>query len=354
MSRIKADFIVSTEAWQFDQPSSNEKDRWSYFTFGEKWRDARVYGKVKGKSGDKWIVLWSLDGSITHISSEILCLEKAIPSNQLQSTDITSCDESASDCEDPDYHPPAENHEDSVLSGGESDKNNCKYTLTEGEEVYLRLSNQTQVFKATFSYSKKGDTVHGRSVGEEKARFFIVKILKTCSKWTEFDSDVLCRGAAILWSLNHITRLQPAKNFSQLGTEARQPKVLVKRKRKRNPEKWRKNVKKSRLYEELRKYGSVAENDDGPLDNVKDSCKECRKECSTKFTEENRRAINVDFWNLKSITLQRLFITKFVKVKPKNRSRTRETTKSGRRRNRSFARCYTFAHPESGELVEVC
>ena len=71
----------------------------------------------------------------------------------------------------------------------------------EKEEVFLCLPYPTQVFKATFSYSEKDDAVHGQIVREEKARFYIAKVMKTCSKWEEFDSDVHRRGAAILQSL---------------------------------------------------------------------------------------------------------------------------------------------------------
>ena len=56
MPRIKINYLVSTEAWQFDAAKSFECDRWSYKIFGEKWRDARVHGKVVGKCGEKWKV----------------------------------------------------------------------------------------------------------------------------------------------------------------------------------------------------------------------------------------------------------------------------------------------------------
>ena len=74
---------MSTKAWQFDKKWVEKSQRWSYSLFGNKWGDAHVYDRVKGRSGENWIVLWSIDNNVTTISSEKLCLENKIP-NQLK------------------------------------------------------------------------------------------------------------------------------------------------------------------------------------------------------------------------------------------------------------------------------
>ena len=177
MSRIKIDSIVSTEAWQFDDHSSNEKDRWSFYTFGEKWKDARVYGKVKGRSGEKWIVWWTLDCNVTTISSDKLYLEKAIPPDQRKTVSNVSSDSEVSHSEDPDYEPPTERSSD--IEESFVMNHDTSNELTNGEEVYLCLENQSRIFRATYCESGINATVHGKSIDESQARFFIVKVLKS-------------------------------------------------------------------------------------------------------------------------------------------------------------------------------
>ena len=151
-----------------------------------------------------------------------------------------------------------------------------------------------------------------------------------------FDSDVHCIGAAILWNIAEIQRLIAAE-VGELGTEAQKLSGLSKRKRKRDPSKWIKNVKKLKLAGGERKYGAAIDDFDtaSPLGNISFSCN-CRMVCNEKFTNEERKIINADFWSLNDITAQRSFITKFVTVKPKQRSRKRLTAKTGKRREKNM------------------
>ena len=75
MPRIKVNSRVSTEAWRFDRNNVEEKNRWSYSMFGEKWRDGRVYGTVVSKEGEKWMVKWDLDSDESALESEMLYKE---------------------------------------------------------------------------------------------------------------------------------------------------------------------------------------------------------------------------------------------------------------------------------------
>lgn len=75
MKRIRIGSRVSTEAWRFDNAKClRAEDRWSFSKFGEKWPDARVFGTVTGRSGQKFDVKWDIDGET--IAFEIDCLFK--------------------------------------------------------------------------------------------------------------------------------------------------------------------------------------------------------------------------------------------------------------------------------------
>ena len=65
---------VSTEAWRFDDRHDEDCDRWSYKKYGEEWKTARVFGKVVGKVGQKWLVEWE-DNQQTTVESSTLQLE---------------------------------------------------------------------------------------------------------------------------------------------------------------------------------------------------------------------------------------------------------------------------------------
>ena len=73
MNRITINSRVSTEGWRFDTDTSDD-ERLSYLIFGENWRDSRLNGTVKARSGgDKRLVEWDIDKTKTEISTEYLC-----------------------------------------------------------------------------------------------------------------------------------------------------------------------------------------------------------------------------------------------------------------------------------------
>jgi len=53
--------------------------------------------------------------------------------------------------------------------------------FSERQEVYLCLDG-TPVFKVTFSKSNLQQTVHGQPVSLSEGRFFIVRLMKGCSR----------------------------------------------------------------------------------------------------------------------------------------------------------------------------
>jgi len=78
-----------------------------------------------------------------------------------------------SDDGDVDYDPAKEQ---SVCSSTDED---CYFS--ERQEVYLCLDG-TPVFKVTFSKSNLQQTVHGQPVSLSEGRFFIVRLMKGCSR----------------------------------------------------------------------------------------------------------------------------------------------------------------------------
>ena len=75
---------VSTEAWRFDNRHDEDCDRCSYKKCGEEWKTARVFGKVVGKVGQKWLVEWK-DNQQTTVESSTLQLENQdAEDNELQ------------------------------------------------------------------------------------------------------------------------------------------------------------------------------------------------------------------------------------------------------------------------------
>ena len=49
-------FLVSTEAWQFDNQTFSIKSAGLNYCFGEKWRQVKVCGTVVGQAGQKFKV----------------------------------------------------------------------------------------------------------------------------------------------------------------------------------------------------------------------------------------------------------------------------------------------------------
>ena len=121
--------------------------------------------------------------------------------------------------------------------------------LSESEEVYLCLKDGSKIFKGTFSKIVGGDTVHGRVLNEDEGRFFIVRILKDCSAWREFDTDIHCAGASVSWNLKHIVQ-STAVQFSEL-TEARSPRLLQLQKQRKNPTKWEKKCEEAEVGDRI-------------------------------------------------------------------------------------------------------
>nr|CAI5833322.1 unnamed protein product [Callosobruchus analis] len=93
------------------------------------------------------------------------------------------------------------------------------------------------------------------------------------------------------------------------------------RKRLRNPSKWRRNEIK-RLRNLGQKYKDWKGNVH-PKRQLKSACTSCRHKCNDKFSEEERKQIFENYWQLEDVNRQRDFITKQVDMTEKARTRLR-------------------------------
>lgn len=88
-------------------------------------------------------------------------------------------------------------------------------------------------------------------------------------------------------------------------------KQLSSRKRKRNPEKWKKNIRKSKKTQG-QEYFSVSGKVQAAKSVKPHSCGNCKFKCGEKFTEEERQLIFEFYYNLNNYERQRQFICEMV------------------------------------------
>lgn len=225
---------------------------------------------------------------------------------------------------------------------------NLSKDLLDGEELYL-LKGDSEIFKAKYQETQLGESVHGKVLQLGEGRFFILKVLRGAIKWGEFDPDVMCNGAAIIWRKSEIKRRLLKKD--EFGTEALTPTPRESRKRKRQPENWKTNIKK-RAVNEGKDLSYTKKNEEKTIKKreMKLPCNEkCRIGCSKLFSEEERQKIFEEFYALGDKSLQSTQLASLVIQQSKNRTRKR---KENNTRNRQFSRTYHFFR--EGRLVQVC
>ena len=219
----------------------------------------------------------------------------------------------------PDPDTDVESHDDE----NSSDEDTNEKPLTPGEEVYL-IKDNIEIFKARFeNIDQTSTTVHGVPLKDGEGRFFITKILRGAKKWDAFDEDRMSPGAAISWDKTHLKRRSAVVVTSQ-GTEAKPPTPLEKRKRKRNPEEWKK-VKKQKLVNA------------GQGKELKPPCgPKCRLRCHEKFSEEMRSQIFTEFYASADKATQSQQLSSLVTVHPKKKPRNKENVNSRRKNTREY------------------
>jgi len=164
-----------------------------------------------------------------------------------------------------------------------------------------------------------------------------------------------CKGSAILWNTKATAK---SDLVEQYGIEGKSPTPLQKNKSKRNQKqresKWKRNVLKRKReageeYTYKTKSGETAVRSQRL---VKDPCPaNCKKKCTEKITEEERKRIHENFWKLSDPNLKNIYLSKLVKITPKLRERKRK--KASKRRNRQSTRSYSFIKL-NGERITEC
>ena len=248
-----------------------------------------------------------------------------------------------------------ESSDEESSSEGENDAPDNNADLVSGEIVYL-MNNDSEVFKAKYEETEVGTEVHGRTLKEGEGRFFITKVMRNAvNKWTDFDPDTMCVGAPILWQKDKTKRSGPV-TVSAMGTEAKNATPLETRKRKRKPELWKKNKRKTAVnhgyeFEDKRKKldGSIVTKNVKKRE-MKPPCKEsCRFKCREKFNEEARQKAFDDFYANGDRAIQSQQIASLVTQEKKARTRTKDADKESRR---DFSRTYSLVL--NGESINVC
>lgn len=108
------------------------------------------------------------------------------------------------------------------------------------------------------------------------------------------------------------------KSFEQQSTPHKRAiyksplKKLSSRKKKRNPNQWKRNIRKS-LKTQGKEYTSVTGKVMDAKKVLPHNCQKCRFKCADKFTEEDRQEIFTLYYNLGSYERQRQYICEMVK-----------------------------------------
>ena len=149
---------------------------------------------------------------------------------------------------------------------------------------------------------------------------------------------------------NNAQLVGPAEN--QLNVSGRGRKKESKeegtRKRKCNPSKWTRNVRKA-LKTQGREYTSVSGSRTIPAKQLKTACS-CKKKCFEKFTPDERQTLFTAFYQLSS-SGQNQFVANSIEEERKQVQRLRRI--DGNQSRRNFTRRY-FLTKNNGTKIEVC
>ena len=127
--------------------------------------------------------------------------------------------------------------------------------------MYL-VEDGKEIFKARYEEADEGFLVHGIPIQPGEGCFFVTKVMRNVVKWKNLNSDTMCQISAILWSKDELIRRSVPIIINKMRTEARCPTPTESRKRKREPENWKRNVMKKASYSG-QEYSHVVNKSDG-------------------------------------------------------------------------------------------
>ena len=143
-----------------------------------------------------------------------------------------------------------------------------------------------------------------------------------------------------------------------MDTEAVHATPLPKKRRKRNPDQWQRNLPKKSINSGKNFVWKNRKGEEkvhlGKSIREGSRCEEnkCKKQC--KEISDDRQRIHDEFWAMGNVNLQRGFILQHVEIKKKQRERKRNEEKDGKnikRRTRTDTRIYSFFYMEKRRLV---
>ena len=209
--------------------------------------------------------------------------------------------------------------------------------------MYL-VEDGKEIFRARYEETNEELPVHGIPVQPGESCVFIIKVMRNAIKWKNVNSYIMCQGSAFLWSKDELIRRPAPISINEMGTQARCLTPTESRKRKREPENWKRNVMK-KAYNSSQEYSHVVNKaDESKLTKTikKRELKppfteKCKLKCQDSFPEEVRRKIFSDFYSAGDKLLQSQQIARLVSQHQKEQARTKDTNVESRR---NYSRVY--------------
>ncbi len=233
-------------------------------------------------------------------------------------------------------------------------------TFTKGMEYFLTF-NGKNIFRATYEPIEGGDEIHFKKIEDNEGRFFIRKVLKDVIHYPDFDEDVHCVGAAVMWRKDKCSSVKRPR-VETPGTEEIEPILALSSPRKKvRPETWKKNIKKRHSNEGKGYEGTIKTGTETIVEKIKENtmragCEgKCRMDCTEIYSVEVRRKIFSEFHELPNIEAKRQYLLQRVIRIPKDRTRKRSYDGERKERRREFTYKYTFSDPDIKDYdIAVC
>ena len=212
--------------------------------------------------------------------------------------------------------------------------------------TYHLYDKKTKIFLAELITQNPDQPVHNQQLREGYGYFLITSIyLRSAMRCDHFDPDKHCVGSYMQWDMKSAkVRMLPRATSKALDTSGPQE---VERGRERwrssDPDQW-KIIKRQQKRARGESYSPPAKKGAAPkprkkVREMKAACT-CRKQCSTRLSEEDRQSVFHTFWDLADAQKQTQYIINNIVVSSKDRERKRPQSATGKTRNRESTNCY--------------
>ena len=182
-------------------------------------------------------------------------------------------------------------------------------------KMYHLFHRKVKVFYATLN--NRSDLIHGQNLKEGEWRFLTKNTYcRGQAKWSGYKPDVNLQGTWIAWKMEeareHIPRERIAVEATSEATDLTGPEEVEEgrgRRRKRNEDKYSTNirVKKRAIGESYSPCHKEAAR--VPAREMKSPCpNSCRRKCSVRFNEDERKGFFDAYWALAEYKKQRVHL----------------------------------------------